>query len=66
VASLVTINGTNFNGVTSVRFNATPAWWRRVSSKKIAARVPAGATTGPISVTNGSGTGTSATSFTVK
>jgi hypothetical protein len=28
--------------------------------------VPAGATTGPISVTNGSGTGTSATSFTVK
>jgi hypothetical protein len=61
------INGTKFNGVTSVKFNAKPAtWWVRVSAQKLRTRVPAGATTGPISVTNGSDTGTSNTSFIVK
>jgi uncharacterized repeat protein (TIGR03803 family) len=65
-ATRVTINGTNFNGVTSVKFNAKPATqWFRVSSTKLVARVPAGATTGKISVTNASGTGTSSGSFTV-
>ena len=66
VGKLVTIAGTKFNGATSVKFNGKPAtWWVRRSSTKIRARVPVGATTGPISVTNGSGTGASSTSFTV-
>ena len=66
MGKLVTIAGTKFNGATSVKFNGKPAtWWVRRSSTKIRARVPVGATTGPISVTNGSGTGASSTSFTV-
>ena len=61
------INGSKFTGVTSVKFNAKPTtWWVRVSAGKLRTRVPADATSGPISVTNGSGTGTSASNFTVK
>ena len=67
MSSFVTINGSNFTGVTSVRFNAKAAtWWLRLSAARIVTRVPAGATSGPISVTNGAGTGTSTASFTVK
>jgi hypothetical protein len=66
VGRLVAINGTNFNGVTQVKFNTTAAtWWLRLSSTRIYARVPTGATTGKISVTNAAGTGTSAATFTV-
>jgi len=66
VGTSVTVNGTGFTGATSVKFNGKPAtWWVRRSSTKIRARAPVGATTGPISVTNGSGTGTSSTSFIV-
>jgi hypothetical protein len=66
VGTSVTINGTNFTGVTSVNFNTTAATSYTVnSSVKITATVPTGATTGPIAVTTGGGTGTSSTSFTV-
>jgi hypothetical protein len=66
VGTSVTINGTNFTGVTSVKFNTTTATTYTVnSSVKITATVPAGASTGPISVSNGDGTGTSVGSFTV-
>jgi subtilase family serine protease len=66
VGTSVTINGTNFTGVTSVQFNGTPAIGYSVnSSVMITASVPTGAATGFISVTNGSGTGTSSTLFTV-
>ncbi len=66
VMTIVTINGTNFTGVTAVKFNgklASP--WIVQSSTKLVARVAAGSTTGKITVTNGSGTGTSTGNFTV-
>jgi hypothetical protein len=66
VGTSVTINGTNFTGVTSVQFNGTAATSYIVNSTvKITATVPTGATTGQISVSTGGGTGTSSTSFTV-
>jgi len=49
-----------------VRFNGTPATSYTVNTAiRITAAVPAGATTGHISVTTAGGTGTSANSFTV-
>jgi hypothetical protein len=54
--TLVTINGANFTGTTAVKFNTTSALFNFVSDSQLTATVPAGATTGPISVTNGSGT----------
>ena len=64
--SLVTITGTNFTGASDVKFNATSAIAFTVNSAtQITATVPAGATTGKISVTTGGGTGQSATNFTV-
>ena len=54
--TLVTVNGVNFTGTTSVTFNGTSALFNFVSDSQLTATVPAGATTGPISVTNGSGT----------
>ena len=66
VRTSVTITGTNLTGATSVKFNGTAATTFTVnSSTQITATVPAGATTGTISVTTPSGTGTSASSFTV-
>jgi GH25 family lysozyme M1 (1,4-beta-N-acetylmuramidase) len=62
----VTIVGTNFTGTTSVKFGGAASTNFTVSSStQIAAVVPTGARTGPITVTNASGTGTSATNFTV-
>jgi IPT/TIG domain len=65
--TLVTINGTNFNGVTVVIFNQTAATsYTRVSSTRITATVPGGATTGPITVTASGGSATSAKAFRVR
>ena len=66
VGTSVTINGTNFTGATSVKFNGVsqPAF-TVVSATQITAAVPAGATTGKISVTTPGGTAQSATNFTV-
>lgn len=64
VGTTVTIEGTNFTG-TSVAFAGTEASFTVESSTRITAVVPAGATTGPITVTTGSGTATSATDFVV-
>ena len=61
----VTINGSNFSGLTSVKFNGTPATFSLVNSGKITAFVPSGATSGPISVTTPMGTATSSGTFTV-
>ena len=64
----VTINGTNFVNVTSVKFNGTEvgaANFTVNSSVKITAAVPAGSTSGTISVTSPSGTGSSSSNFTV-
>ena len=66
VGTIVTVYGTAFTGVKSVRFNTKTAAWSAASSTKLLARVPFGATTGKISVTTRAGTATSAATFTVK
>jgi hypothetical protein len=66
VGTAVDVQGTNFTGATSVKFNGTadPSFVVN-SSSDISAHVPTGATSGTISVTTPNGTGTSSTSFTV-
>ena len=67
--TLVTITGVGFNSSSTVKFNGTAAATvNHVSSTKLTAAVPAGATTGPITVTNTAaptGTVRSASSYTV-
>jgi hypothetical protein len=65
VGTSVTINGTNLGGATVVAFDGTSASFTEVSSTQLVATVPAGATTGPISVTTGAGTATSSAPFRV-
>lgn len=65
VGTSVTVNGSNFSGASSVKFNGTSASFTVVSSTQITTTVPSGATTGPISVTTSAGTGTSSGTFTV-
>ncbi|QHT66810.1 S8 family serine peptidase [Rhodocytophaga rosea] len=60
----VTIYGNKFLGTTSVTFNLVSASFTVVSAYQITAYVPAGATSGPIRVTNFAGTATSA-NFTI-
>jgi hypothetical protein len=66
VGTQVDIQGTNLTGATSVTFNGTadPSFVVN-SATDITAHLPPGATTGPISVTTPSGTGTSTDNFTV-
>jgi len=62
----ITITGTNFTGATVVKFHGVAATsFTVVSDTQITTTVPTTATTGPISITNSKGTGTSATNFTV-
>jgi len=61
----VTIYGLNLAHVTHVEFNGTPAPDFSINSNSIFATVPAGATTGPITLLTGSTTSSSATNFTV-
>ena len=65
VGSTVNIYGGNFTGTTSVSFNGTAATFTVNSNTLITVTVPANATTGPISVTNASGTTISNDTFTV-
>ena len=65
VGTLVTITGTEFVGTTAVAFNGVSAPFTFVSGTTLTATVPAGATTGFITVTTAGGTGSSTTSFTV-
>jgi len=66
VGTAVSITGTGFTGASKVTFNGTSATTFSVGSDtSISATVPTGATSGPIAVTTGGGTGTSGTSFTV-
>ena len=64
VGASVTITGTNFSGATAVKFNGTASAFTMTSATVIQATVPAGATTGPLSVTAPGGTVTSASAFT--
>lgn len=63
--TVVTLNGTTFDGATAVKFGAVAASFSQVSSTQITATVPANAITGKIAVTTPAGTGSSATNFTV-
>jgi hypothetical protein len=65
VGTSVTINGSGFTGATSVKFNGTTASFSVNSATRITATVPAGATTGTISVTTAGGTATSPSAFSV-
>jgi len=66
VGTTVTVNGTNLNRATEVRFNGTPATFTIVSATQLRAVVPIGATTGGISVVNPGGAAVSATAFRVQ
>jgi predicted CxxxxCH...CXXCH cytochrome family protein len=65
IGGSVHLVGANFAGATGVKFNGTPATFTVYSNWEIYTSVPTGATTGPISVTTPTGTGTSSSSFTV-
>jgi uncharacterized repeat protein (TIGR03803 family) len=66
VGATIRIIGNNFLGATSVSFNGTPATQFIVTSaQSIFAVVPAGATTGPVTVTTPNGSVTSKKDFTV-
>jgi hypothetical protein len=68
VGTTVTITGVGFQDdsvVTGVEFNGTPAAFAVKSDNQLRATVPAGATTGTISVTDDEGTFTTLTDFTV-
>jgi len=66
VGTVVTLTGYAFTGATAVAFNGVPATvFNVVGNTQITAQVPAGASTGKITVTTSSGTGTSSGTYTV-
>ena len=65
VGTSVTITGTGFTGATAVTFNGASASFTVDLSTQITAKVPVGATDGPIAVTTPGGTATSALDFDV-
>jgi len=62
----VVILGNNLTGTTAVSFNGTAAKFRVVRSTEVTAKVPKGATTGPVTVTTPSGTLTSNVQFMIQ
>jgi uncharacterized repeat protein (TIGR03803 family) len=66
VGSSVTIRGDHFVGASAVAFNGVQASFKVLNTKVIRATVPAGATTGPITVTNAGGTTVTKHSFSVE
>ena len=66
VGDRVTVTGASFAGARAVAFNGASATeFTVISDTRITALVPAGATSGPITVTTLGGSGTSATSLSV-
>ena len=65
VGTSVAINGTSFTGATVVTFSGVSASFTVTSDSAVLATIPAGAGTGPISVTTAQGTAMSGTNFTV-
>ncbi len=66
VGSVIQILGTDLTGATVVSFNGVPASsFKVVRGTLIKATLPAGATTGPVTVTTSNGTLTSNVNFTV-
>ena len=66
VGSQVTLRGDHFIGTTTVSFNGVSATFKVLNTNYIAANVPAGATSGPIVVTNSGGSSKSASTFLVQ
>jgi hypothetical protein len=65
VGDTVTITGSGFDGVTGVAFNGTPAVFTIASPTQITTIVPAGASTGRLTVSSQAGTASVATWFLV-
>jgi uncharacterized repeat protein (TIGR03803 family) len=65
IGTNVTINGTGFTGVSSVKFNGKAASFHMLSATQLTASVSGGTTSGKITVTTAAGTATSATDFLV-
>jgi uncharacterized repeat protein (TIGR03803 family) len=65
VGASIGILGQGFTGTTSVSFNGTPATFTVSSDTYLTAKVPAGATTGPVSVATAGGNLTSDQTFRV-
>ncbi len=65
VGTKVKITGSNLGDATSVKFNGKAATIKKDSANKVKVVVPAGATSGPITVTTPVGSVTSVGSFTV-
>ncbi len=63
IGHTISIGGTNFTRTTAVTFNGTAASFTVPSDSMIRAVVPAGASDGPIAVTNAGGTDTSDSPF---
>jgi uncharacterized protein DUF4082/IPT/TIG domain-containing protein len=66
VRTVVIITGSGFTGTSTVSFNGTDARYRVDSDTQLRARVPGGATTGPVTVTTPVGTATSSGPFSVE
>jgi hypothetical protein len=65
IGTSVTLVGTGFAFASAVAFNGAPAGFTVDSDVQITAIVPAGSTTGPITVTNSEGSSSSLVDFTV-
>ena len=63
--TVVTLKGTLFTGTTAVRFNGTISAFTFISDSILTAVVPAGASTGVLTVTANGNTGTSTANFVV-
>lgn len=66
VGAKIVIQGDHLVGATAVSLNGVSATFQVLSVNYVSITVPAGATTGPISITNAGGTTTSTKSFTVQ
>lgn len=65
VGTTVTVSGQSFSGATAVRFNGVSAGFSSVTSTQLVTVVPAGATTGPLTIVTPDGTGAGAVNFVV-
>ncbi len=64
--TLLTVNGQSFTGATAVTVGGVATSFTLVSDTLLRFNVPGNAKSGPIQVSNGTGTGTSAASFTME
>ncbi|HPI11174.1 MAG TPA: IPT/TIG domain-containing protein [Catalimonadaceae bacterium] len=65
VGEIVTLYGTDFNNITSVKLNGTACVFTLLNSTSLTFPVPAGSTTGKIQIQNSLGTSTSISDFLV-